>query len=60
VSLQDGTLPGPSLGPSLAAARASRPSAPRVWPATAPGSPARDVMLCAIGALLLALAYLYL
>ncbi len=55
VSLQDGTLPGP---PALATARASRPSAPVVWPASQT-APARDVLLCAIGALLMALAYVY-
>lgn len=55
LSLQDGTLPGPA---TLAVARVSRPSAPAAWP-PAEVTPARDVLLCAIGALLLGLLYVY-
>lgn len=55
MSLQDGTLPGPLM----AGGRTSSPSlGPVDWPAPET-SPARDLLLCAVGALLLALIYLY-
>lgn len=55
LSLQDGTLPGALMA-------GGRTSSPSLGPVDWPGpetAPARDLLLCAVGALVLALIYVY-